>query len=169
MLKNNQIDKSKLDNLINAVFAESVTVYEAYSDFDKRLKTFKATQDVLSYIEEKQDKKCDLVFLSLHYAETRGFVYEKTINLNAKKVKHAQKRYSINGWGLISFQLWLEDNGYYCDINANSEKRAIKWQETYPDFKSVDLWNWKAVAKQNRRLKRALKQCLLDESPRTLQ
>ena len=39
-----------------------------------------------------------------------------------------------------------------CGFTVNSEKRANNWLITIPELKSPDLWNWKAVEKNARRL-----------------
>ena len=83
---------------------------------------------------------------------------KKKTKLVPEKCNGAKIRYSVEGWGLIQFQLWLKESGLFCDINSNSEKRALKWESTSPELLSPNLWNWKEVQSQCRRLNRVLKQ-----------
>jgi hypothetical protein len=97
-----------------------------------------------------------LAYLSIHYAIAGGSVRKKEIDLNPEKCKGAKVRYSVEGWGLIQFQLWNKENDFTCDIGVNSEKRANAWEATCPELGSPSLWNWKEIKKQNRRLNRVL-------------
>ena len=36
--------------------------------------------------------------------------------------------------------------------NHNSEKRAVKWQKTYPEMGKAEEWNWQEVNKVSRQL-----------------
>lgn len=152
------IKAEHLKELIDSIFSDGeVCVYEAYSKPDKELRTFGSSEEILEYIEELKSNSDNLAYLSLHYLNSGGFVRNKEINLIPEKCNGALKRYSAEGWGLIQFQLWLNDNGCTCDIGVNSEKRAHAWEHTYPELRSPSLWNWKVVQKQNRRLKRVVK------------
>lgn len=152
------IKTENLKELIGSIFSGGdVCVYEAYSIPDKELRIFSSSEEIIEYIEELKSKKENLAYLSLHYLDSGGFVQKKEINLIPEKCSGALKRYSIEGWGLIQFQLWLNEGGYTCDVGVNSEKRAHAWEHTYPELRSPSLWNWKEVQKQNHRLKRAVK------------
>lgn len=152
------VKPENLQRLVDAIFASGeVVVYEAYSVPDKALRTFDSSKEVFDYIDEVKVSKSNLAYLSLHYTKANGFIYKKTIALEPKKCNGAKTRYSVEGWGLIQFQLWLNPDGLSCGIGGNSEKRAGEWESTKPMLKSPALWDWKEVQKQHRRLKRVLK------------
>lgn len=153
-----QIKREKLEGLIEAIFTGSPIVYEAYSVPDQELRTFSSKEEVLKHINEVFDSKENLVYLSIHYPESNGYVFQKKIDLIPEKCNGARVRYSAAGWGLVQFQLWRKDAGLFCNIGANSEKRAQKWESTIPEMKSPTLWDWKEVQKECRRLNRVLKQ-----------
>ena len=155
----NPIKQENLEYLIDALFEDDPEVYEAYSQPDHELRKFGSKQEVLEYIKEVEGRNENLVYLSIHYPETKGYVRIKKIDLKPEKCNGAKTRFSTEGWGLVQFQLWLKDTGLFCDIGSNSEKRALKWESTYPELKSPELWNWKEVGRQCRRLKRVLKKC----------
>lgn len=149
-----------IQKLLDAIFASSnVTVYETYSRPSKDLRVFASADELLKYMEELIAAKDNLLYLSLHYEAAKGFVYKKTIQFQDKKSERHKTKTSVEGWGLIQFQLWLNES-ITCDIGVNSEKRAQAWAENYPELQSPSLWHWKEVAKQSRRLKRVLKTCL---------
>ena len=153
-----QVKVENLRNLVETIFLDGeVTVYEAYSIPDKELRVFVSPEEVMAYISEVESSKDDLAYLSIHYANAGGFVRKKKVDLNPEKCKGAKVRYSVEGWGLIQFQLWNKASGLTCDIAVNSEKRANAWEATNPELKSPSLWNWKEVQKHNRKLNRVLK------------
>ena len=151
------VNKDHLVGLIESIFQGNPAVYEAYSVPDNELRMFHSSAEVMRYIDEVKNKKENLAYLSIHYPAAGGYIKIKKINLIQKKCKGAKLRYSAEGWGLIQFQLWIKENGFTCDIGVNSEKRALKWEPTYPELKSPGLWEWKEVQKQCQRLKRVLK------------
>lgn len=71
-------------------------------------------------------------------------------------MKEHSFRYRVSGWGLI--QLYLggmnenEKTLIHSYTNHNSEKRAIKWQETSPEMGRADKWDWQEVNKVSRNL-----------------
>ena len=151
------VNKERLEGLVESIFQNNATVYEAYSVPDNELRVFQTSSEVMRYIDEVSNKKENLAYLSIHYPEAGGYINIKRINLIPEKCKGAKVRYSAEGWGLIQFKLWFNENSITCEIDVNSEKRALKWASTYPDLKSPDLWEWKEVQRQCQRLKRVLK------------
>ena len=153
------INPENLEELIEAIFQDAPNVYEAYSIPDNDLRSFSSKSEVMEYIDEVSISREKLVYLSIHYPRANGFFLKERIDLVPEKCNGATFRFSAGGWGLIHFQLRLKENGMTCDIKANSEKRALAWEHTHPEFKSPELWNWKEVQSQCRRLKRILKKC----------
>ena len=153
------VQREKLKELVEAIFQESPTVYQAYSLPDSEIRIFNSPSEVMEYISEVEGSKENLVSLSIYYPKSEGFVRTKKIELNPKKCSGAKVRYSIEGWGLIHFQLWLKQSALTCDIKANSEKRALKWESTSPELKSPEAWDWKVVGSHCRRLNRVLSKC----------
>jgi phosphomannomutase len=147
-----------LSNIVEAIFeVDEVIVYEMYSEYQKELKIFTSPDQVFDEIEQMKVGTRHQVLLSLHYENAAGYVQPRRIELDPLKCNGANFRYSIEGWGLIHVQLSLKENRIHCNISANSEKRAQKWEETFPELKSASLWNWAEVNKQKSRLNRVLR------------
>lgn len=144
--------------MLDAIFeSEPVTVYEAYSEYDKELRVFASANQVLAQVARLKAGDISLVYLSLHFGNAEGYVRKKRITLKPRKCKGATFRYSVEGWGLIHIQLSQKENCMQCELSANSEKRAQKWEEYIPELESAALWNWIEVNKQKRRLNRVLR------------
>jgi hypothetical protein len=54
-------------------------------------------------------------------------------------------RYAVEGWGLIQLQLGgIGPRGLVnSHSNHNTEARARKWSETYPELGPIEIWNWR--------------------------
>jgi len=160
MQRTESIDAMKIDDLLIAIFEERTVVYEAYSKPDSDLKEFADSIDLKNYIETELLNGERFIQIAIYYSDSNGFVEKREINLDPQKCKGALKRYSIDGWGLINFQI---DYGNIqtpkCRIAVNTEKRASAWSSTFPNKKSPDLWDWKLVEKNARRLIRVLRKC----------
>ncbi|WP_417357253.1 hypothetical protein [Gallaecimonas pentaromativorans] len=153
-----QISKEGIRDLCEAIFAfDNPFVVEAYSEFDKKPLSFSHEIELEKYISEKIDKPKGMAYIFVVYPEMAGKACIKKINLNSKKVSDRKFRYTWEGWGLIAVQIASPDLGIKSNINANSEARAKKWENTYSEFEPPSTWNWKEVTKHKNRLKRVLK------------
>ena len=154
------MNSEDLIELVECLFVNDAEVYEAYSGYDQSLRKFLSPSEVLGEIDLASGKKEKLVYLSIYYPGMAGYLRTKKIKLNPSKCNGAKLRYSIEGWGLVHVQFHLGSSDIRCDISANSEKRAMTWFSTHPELKTPELWNWKEVQKQSRRIKRVLKKAL---------
>jgi hypothetical protein len=147
-----------------AVFAKpSPWVAEAYSAYDAEPLLFASETEVLSYARSTLAQPRGRVFLFVVYPDMNGRAVRETIHLNPKSVPGHKLRYTWNGLGLISIQLYgegLHGEGLRSNIAANSQARAEAWAPTYPNWDGPESWNWQAVASHVRRLKRVLKRSM---------
>ncbi len=158
MQREETIASNDTKEIVEAIFAAGdPTVYEAYSAFDSDIVAFSNAGGLLSYIAMPRPKKESFLGFVVYYPDTRGFVEKRKINLDKEKCDGHSYRYSMSGWGLIQFQLNLQNAPHIaCRFAVNTEKRANRWFATYPELKSPELWNWRAVEKHARRLIREL-------------
>jgi hypothetical protein len=86
---------------------------------------------------------------SLYSARFGGQIGVRVIHMNSD-----QTRETIEGWGLISLLTQHKAGCVEYDFTANSEKRAKEWEPTYPEWSSVDSWNWPEISRTVRGLNR---------------
>jgi len=156
MISGKKISPTLLPTLVQSLFAKEQEVYETYSKNDQKLRKFESADEVLSEIELASSRKDSLVYLAIYYPNAKGYTRIKKIDLDPRKCNGAKTRYSIQGWGLVHFQIQKNDHDIVCNITANSEKRALAWFSTHPELETPELWSWKEVNKQLSRLKRVL-------------
>jgi hypothetical protein len=146
-----------VDKLSEAIFSDpDACVVEAYSDFGVEPLIFKDTAGLSAFIQTKLAEPKGLAYFFVVYPDMGGTPRMKEIHLNPEKVDGHTKRFTWDGWGLISVQLHAPGSGA-SNINANSEKRAAKWTGTHPELGPPGVWNWPAVERHKRRLQRVLK------------
>lgn len=86
---------------------------------------------------------------SLYSKRFGGRIGVRVIHMNS-----GQTRETIEGWGLISLLTQHNAGRVEYDFTANSEKLARKWEPTYPEWASVDSWNWPEISRTVRGLNR---------------
>jgi hypothetical protein len=147
-----------IESLAVAVFEKPAAwVVEAYSDFDAPPRQFTSPSELAQYAKERLSSTNASAFFFVIYPDMGGRAVRKTIHLKPGSVPGHKLRYTWEGWGLISIILERGDHPNRSSrIAANSEKRAAKWESTYPEWDSPRTWNWKAVASHVSRLKRVL-------------
>ena len=147
------------ERIIEAIFGEgNPTVYEAYSAYDSEIVAFISASDLSSYIARPRPRNESILGFAVHYPDTGGFVEKIKINLDKEKCNGHTYRYTMNGWGLIQFQLNMHKAPKMaCRFDINTEKRENMWFATYLEFKSSKLWDWAGIEKHIRRLIRVLK------------
>ena len=151
-----------IDAIAAAVFdAPEAWVAEAYSDLDVLPRQFGAAGDLAAYAKGRLSRPRGSASFFVTYPDMGGHAVLQTIHIKPGSVPGNALRYTWEGWGLISIVLTRGDQPYDISrISANSERRAAKWESTYPTLQTASTWNWKAVAKHSRRLRRVLERFL---------
>ena len=141
-----------------AIFKDQpLTVIEAYSAFEKELCTFQSPVELCAYALAKRDSTDGSVHVAVHYPDMAGGLARTYLPLNPLKCNGHTYRYRVDGWGLVWVYLQLRPTSTGSFISANSEKRALAWAATFPDLDPPSTWDWPAVARHLRRLRRSLK------------
>ncbi len=152
------ITESAIDAISVAVFARpDPFVAEAYSEPDKEPRTFKTASDLASHIKDQIAAPRGLADVIVVYPDMGGRAVRRTIHLDPTHCPGQKVRYTWDGFGIISLQLYGSDQFRMSRISANSPARAQAWAPTYPNWNPPDGWNWKAVESHTRRLQRFLK------------
>ncbi len=153
-----QLSENAIITLIDSIFEKpSPMILEAYSDFDKEPMIFDTPKQLSIYINSELSKPKGLAYFYVIYPDMLGQPIKKLIHINSKKMPNCKFRYTWLGWGLISVQLASPDLGIASSINANTEKRAMKWSSTLQDIPPPSSWDWSAVELHKKRLQRAFK------------
>jgi hypothetical protein len=152
------ITESAVDAIAAAVFAKSDPfVAEAYSEPDKEPRMFKSADDLANHIKEQIAAPRGSADIIVVYPDMGGRPVRRTIHLDPKHCPGQKLRYTWDGFGMISLQLYGSDQFRMSRICANSAARAQAWTPTYPEWTPPDGWNWKAVESHTRRLQRVFK------------
>jgi hypothetical protein len=146
--------------LATAIFAKGdPVVVEAYSSFETEPRHFTTVAEICTYVSQQRGNPHGSAHLAIHFRDTGGHLGTKRITLNPDKCDGFTYRFTHEGWGLVWVYLHLADSSTIGSfISANSQKRAEKWADTYPELDPPSTWIWSAVASHSRRLSRALKQ-----------
>lgn len=152
------MNKDAIAAIASAVFDKPVAqVIEAYSSYDRDPREFSSAHELTDYIIPKLADPLGHAFLYVVYLDMEGRANRKTIFLNQEAVQGHHVRYTWEGWGLISIIIERgDDPRRKSRVSANSEKRAVKWMPTYPEWEPPSVWNWKAVSRHAGRLARAI-------------
>lgn len=151
------VGRSKIDAMIELAFQiGDVQVFESYSEMDEEIIEIKNHQEYLAYFQNSIYRNKKHLAFGLYYKETKGFWQIRKIDLNPKYCEGKTYRYQVEGWGIISIQLQLKEEDVECRIAVNTERRAINWQNTHPELKSPNLWDWKEVESKVGKLIREL-------------
>ena len=147
-----------LRTFAEAIFKEGpVTVVEAYSAFSQEARRFHCADDLCRYAEALRDTN-DNPHLAVHYPDMGGRLGLPRHALDPDQCDGHTFRHIAEGWGLVFVYLQVSlDGRLESFVSANTEKRALAWEATYPDMESPALWNWPAVGRHARGLSRALK------------
>ena len=141
-----------------AVFSKpGAEVLEAYSDYDREPLEFRSATELADYAKEKVLKQRALAFVFVRYPDMRGSAILETIHLRPGAVANHKRRYTWQGWGLISVQLQGGGSSHPPSrVSASSKARALKWAPTQPEWAAPTTWDWNAVQRHTRRLQRVL-------------
>ena len=147
-----------IEAIAKAIFAESPsTVTEAYSAPGQNLRAFQSSEELCAYTLARRNSPDGSVHLAVHYPDMAGEVTQSYVPLDPLKCGGNNYRYRVDGWGLVWVYLQLRPTGLASFMSANSEKRAVAWAATFPELEPPSIWEWSAVARHLRRLRRALK------------
>ena len=146
-----------------AIFKERpVTMVEAYSDFSQEARRFGCAEDICVYASGMRGTN-DNPHLVVHYPDMAGRLALTRHALDPEKCDGHTYRYIAEGWGLIFVYLQISPTGKLESfVSANSEKRALAWEPTYPEMDPPGTWDWPAVGRHVRRLQRALTRATSD-------
>jgi hypothetical protein len=148
-----------IESFANAVFNKhSVEVLEAYSNYGVVPRAFGSASQLAQYLKESLSTTKGMAHFFVVYSDMNVHPISKKIQLKPNAVPGQTYRYTWEDWGLISviFKHGDQQKRSY-SVSANSRKRAEKWRSTYPDWPLPDTWNWPAVERHTRRLRRAMK------------
>ena len=149
-----------IDAVAAAVFrAPDPWVAEAYSAYDKEPLFFSSKDELASYFRITLAEPQGHAFVFVVYPDMKGRAVRETIKLKPGSVPGYSTRYTWQGWGLISIQLYREGS-IRSRVSPNSQGRAEKWASTYPEWDGPSAWNWEVVGRHARRLQRVLKSAM---------
>ena len=156
--------------LLHWLFEENeLQVFESYSEYDQTLRRFSSAQETIAGLRLGQPgRRRGHALLSLWAPATNGELHIRRIDL---KLPGHTFREQVQGWGLLSLQLGgLTPDGLQpSHVAVNSEKRALKWESTYPELGPVEQWDWRAVTKVSRRITGWIRrQAVEKEGPRPI-
>ena len=151
---------ASVDSLMHKLFATGTpTVMEKYSAYEAAPVLFTQPADVVRYAEAEASKRGGAVSIAIHYPDMKGRLGVTRISLNPQKCQGATYRFCCEGWGVIYAYLPVAvPVGVAPFVSANSEKRATAWASTYPELDAPQTWDWAAVSRHLRRLRRALRE-----------
>lgn len=160
MQREDKIPIESLEKIIEAVYQGALTVFEAYSEFEADIREFPTKESLGKLISDKlaDATRHKFIYCCLKYSRSKGLVKKRKIDLDPRKCNGATYRYTMEGWGLIQFQLDLTNlENISCRFACNSERRADIWSDVYPELESPSLWDWTVIEKNIRRLIRVLR------------
>jgi len=140
-------------------------IYELASEHNQSICRFRSIADFEQHygITDWSRSAKNGLLLQLHPTKAGGRLVKKRIDFTPKI---GGFRYDAEGWGLI--QLYLEsprDRKLRAShTNHNSERRALAWEDTYPELGRVADWNWAEVTSVSRRLNRFIRGLAVDKS-----
>ena len=152
------ITKSGIDNVLDAAFKEGNPIaYEAYSEYGKDIKEYPSQKELYQEIERLIFQAKPFFQFALYYPESCGYIEIKKLQIDPKRCGGNTFRFSVRGWGLVFLQFNIsKDLNVECRAAVNTQKRAEKWEESCPDLKSPNLWNWNVVERNARRIIRTI-------------
>ena len=130
-------------------------VFEHYSEPGERLREFHSAEQVIHAFHLGSAKRAPgTVLLDIRVPESEGKLVRRERTLK----KSGLVREELAGWGLIGLHLGgfgTNAIGTFglqrSDISVNSKKRAMAWEDTYPELGPVEAWLWSEVTRAFRR------------------
>ncbi len=144
-----------LEIVLDFVFEKAgCRVFEKYSEYGKALSEFRSVAELKGHHPLGYCRGNSPSVLLMLLPESAG---ELVVEQIPKELIRPDEpvRFAAGGWGLISLQLGGESpTGIVASCtNHNSEKRAMKWRETYEDvYGPPSAWDWALVESTSRRI-----------------
>jgi hypothetical protein len=149
------IDKNQLFELMEFVLSDSKNeLYESYSEMEKEIVRINNYSEFKNYFAHSISENKKHLRFGIYRPEAKGKFAITKIELNPKHCNGKTYRNRVDGWGIIFVNLNLlnTENEIECGISVNSEKRAKNWNSTVPEMGNPDLWDWKIVESNARKL-----------------
>lgn len=141
-----------IEHLVAAVDCD---IYELYSRPGHETTRFRSISDFqLRYQISDWNNLRETIHLQIYPHAAKGTVQQRRVILKNLSSPETSFRYATEGWGLVQLHLAVPKNGVLeaSHTNHNTEKRALAWHDTYPDWGHPTLWDWDAVTSFSRRL-----------------
>ncbi|NRD22377.1 hypothetical protein HNV10_03935 [Winogradskyella litoriviva] len=154
------INKEKLFELIEFILSDSKTeLYESYSEMENELVRISNFSEFKDYFEHSTTEKKRQLGFGIYNPESKGKFTITKLKLDPKYCNGKTYRNRIDGWGIIYVHLNLlnTENEIECRISVNSRKRAENWKSTNPEFGNPELWDWKIIESNARKIIKQLK------------
>jgi hypothetical protein len=133
-------------------------VCESYSNPSTEINEYHSKEEILLEIEKLPKKEISSLHLSIYYPESKGAFIIRKITLNPDKCNGHTFRFSSEGWEVIYIRFHHKyQDKLECNISVNSIERALVWCGTTENMGDPNLWDWKIVNRQARRLIRILR------------
>ena len=148
--------------ILDFIFSErKCEVYENASDYEKPLKRFHSTNEVIDEFNRTypNGNKWHSVFLQLYVIGSGPGFSARRIELRPDKCGGATHRFSADGWGLVQFYLHRESDSHLeaSHSNHNSQKRAEKWAPTCKDMEDPSAWDFDKIKSFSSQLNRFIR------------
>jgi len=148
--------------LLDWLFAEcTCKVFELSSQFDRPLKEFHSSTEVLSEFGRVYSNGAlwHTVHLQLYVIGAGPAFEPRRVELNPNLCDGATFRYSAEGWGLVQLYLTAPTaNGLNSShTNHLKAKGAEKWAPLSPQKGAAERWDFKKIAAFSSRLNRQIK------------
>jgi hypothetical protein len=153
------INKEKLFELIEFILSDSKTeLYESYSEMEKELVRINNNSEFKDYFAHSISENKKQLGFGIYHTESKGKFSITKLKLDPKYCNGKTYRNRIDGWGIIFVHLNLlnGENEIECRISVNSKKRAENWKNTNPEFGNPELWDWKNIESNARKITRQL-------------
>ncbi|MBW8244317.1 hypothetical protein K1F50_16020 [Muricauda oceani] len=160
MQRKQVIDKNQLLELIEFILSDyKVELYESYSEKEKEIVRINTLSEFKNYLDYGISNGKVHFGFGIYNPEHRGKFFVSKIPLNPKHCNGMTFRYRIDGWAIIFIQLDLKDgeNHIECNISVNSKQRADNWKSANHEFGNPELWEWKTVESNARKIISRLK------------
>ncbi|WP_299112209.1 hypothetical protein [uncultured Winogradskyella sp.] len=154
------INKEKLFELIEFILSDSKTeLYESYSEMENELVRISNFSEFKDYFEHSTTEKKRQLGFGIYNPESKGKFTITKLKLDPKYCNGKTYRNRIDGWGIIYVHLNLlnTENEIECRISVNSRKRAENWKSTNPEFGNPELWDWKIIESNAKKIIKQLK------------
>lgn len=158
------IDREQLYGLIEYILSDSKNeLHESYSEMEAEIIQINSLTEFQSYFENGNINGKTHLNFGIYNPKFKGKFFISKIKLNPKYCQGKTYRYRIDGWALIFLNLELkkDKSQIECQVSVNSKKRAENWKIINPEFGNPELWEWKIVESDARRLINRLKKTTL--------